>query len=520
MKKVCFVIVSLFPLLAFTQNSLPQISNLKATYDQNLFRITISYDIVDAEEDSVEVILKISNDNGLSYRVDVSQAQGDLGYLATGTGKQIQWDAPSPIPSIIYRVKLIVDDRYQVPIQELVDQVDSARLHDDLKVIARKRNFEAQPLVNEEVKDSIDNRFQRFGLETRRQGGTHQGYQVENIIGRQEGISDDTTTYILDAHFDSRADNDGADDNASGIVGVLEAARILSQYSFSRSINFIGFDLEEEGVVGSAQYLGQGGVRAFENIVGVVNLEMIAYYDTTPNSQAVPPGFDLLYPSQYSRLQARDFRGDFLNNIAGAGNSELRLEFDSATLRYVPELDVISLNAPANISLAPDFWRSDHAPFWVSGIPALMITDGADFRNLNYHTPGDTLGTLDLDFMTLVVKATVGAMAELGGIRHSTEDTAGVTIFNVGLADLAQHCKWRFSTLEHAYELSFDNLDCLKGASSLRLFDIEGKQVYYEYFPTPKQQFRLSVKDLIPGIYLLSFTNEAGGLSRKIIVGD
>ena len=518
MKKFILSFFGILPLFLFSQNTRPQISNLKATYDQNLYRITVSYDVSDAEDDSVEVILKISDDRGVSYGVDVSQAQGDVGYpVATGTDKKIIWDALGSIVWVIYEVKLIVDDQYEIPIQSLVDQVDSVRLRQDLSWIARNRHFQTHPLVNEEIKDSLHTCFQQLGLETRRQGNSFRGYSVENIIGRQTGILDDSTTYIVDAHFDAVENVNGADDNASGITGVMEAARILSQYEFRNSINFIGFDLEEEGLIGSIQYVSRGGIRIFEKIAGVINFDMIAYYDTAANSQSVPLGFNLLYPNQFNQLQADSFRGNFINSIAGENQDELRQAFDSAAVKYVPELKVISVNAPPSV-VAPDFWRSDHAPFWTRGIPALLITDGGEFRNPNYHTQGDSLETVDLEFMTQVVKATVGTLADLAGIMHSSEDTTKLTVFNTGLADLSRRCELQFSTLEDAYVLSLTDPACLKGPSRISVFDINGREVHHKYFPHMQQHFSVSVADLIPGMYIFDFKNESGRFFRKIIV--
>ena len=57
--------------------------------------------------------------------------------------------------------------------------------------------------------------------------------------------------------------------------------------------------------------------------------------------------------------------------------------------------------------MVPHAFRSDHAPFWSQGIPALMWTDTAEFRNPNYHQPTDTPETLDYDFMAEVARLLV-----------------------------------------------------------------------------------------------------------------
>lgn len=57
--------------------------------------------------------------------------------------------------------------------------------------------------------------------------------------------------------------------------------------------------------------------------------------------------------------------------------------------------------------------RSDHAPFWREGIPALMITDTCDLRNPHYHQKSDTIDKLDFDFICKVCQATIKTILEL-----------------------------------------------------------------------------------------------------------
>ena len=61
----------------------------------------------------------------------------------------------------------------------------------------------------------------------------------------------------------------------------------------------------------------------------------------------------------------------------------------------------------------PDTRRSDHAPFWDLGYPALMVTDTADLRNPHHHRAGDRIETLDLEFLTSVCTALIDALQAL-----------------------------------------------------------------------------------------------------------
>ena len=117
---------------------------------------------------------------------------------------------------------------------------------------------------------------------------------------------------------------------------------------------------------------------------------------------------------------AIDFVGDFITNVANEVSNPLKETFDSCAAVYVPDLRVISLATPGTGALTPDLSRSDHAPFWFAGYQALMLTDGANFRNPNYHESTDNISTLDFEFMTNVVKATLATAAKLADPIHAS----------------------------------------------------------------------------------------------------
>ena len=183
--------------------------------------------------------------------------------------------------------------------------------------------------------------------------------------------------------------------------------------------------MEEEGLKGSIAYV-QSGFTPGENIDGVLNFEMIGYYSNKPNSQNVPNGFSMLFPSAYSQLQTDNFRGNFIASVANTNSNDLNASFKSSAQQYVSQLKVIDLSVPGTGTIAPDFRRSDHAPFWDTNRQALMITDGANFRNDNYHTASDVKDSLDFGFMTNVVKATVATVASLANPRHSDVEVFAV----------------------------------------------------------------------------------------------
>ncbi|MBL4734244.1 MAG: M28 family peptidase [Flavobacteriales bacterium] len=429
MKKITLLFTVLFPLLAghaLGQNQEPVISGLYAWADAPNNTLHVYYEVADNEGEDLEIFLGVSG-NDTVYAIDVSSATGDIGYPVTpGMGKEIIWNYGVSHPNILnYRVRLTADDRFQIDIQAIVDQVDTMNLIQDLSWISGIRDHNSGLAHLYDVRDSIINRFNSLSLEVSTQAFSYLGDTTGlNVIGRLPGVVEDSITFINDAHYDGVAGAPAADDNGSGVVGFLEAARILAPYNFRKSIRFIGFDMEETqpggfGLIGSGQYVNSGGIQPWEQIAGVFNYEMIGYYSEKPGTQTFPNLFDIFFPAAYDSMVAADWKGNFITNVATDDAQVLGNQFDSITRAFVPELRVITIYSPGSGSSIPDLRRSDHAWFWTAGIDALLLTDGAEFRNTNYHTPLDVMDSLDFNFMGNNVKAVVANLCVLAGIQHS-----------------------------------------------------------------------------------------------------
>jgi hypothetical protein len=130
-------------------------------------------------------------------------------------------------------------------------------------------------------------------------------------------------------------------------------------------------------------------------------LEMVGYRDRTPGSQRTPSGLPIQIPNT----------GDFLGLVANE-SSHPALDATLVQARtYVPDLPVYGLKLPRGADRAiADVLRSDHAPFWSAGIPALMWTDTAEYRNPHYHRPTDLPETLDYAFLLAVTRALVATV--------------------------------------------------------------------------------------------------------------
>ena len=500
--------------IAYAQNLVPVISNFTAAVSGG--QVDITYDLTDAENNPCDVKLLISANGGQTYLSKAGTITGDVGAAVTpGTGKQIVWNYDTVSNVYAYSLRLVADDRQLPDIQDIVDAVDSNRLRADLEYVQGIRHYSANPTHLEEVKDTIEYRFTEAGLETRKQDFTKAGYLGQNVIGRKPGLGKEDTAFIVDAHFDSVDDAPGADDNGSGVVGVLEALRVLAPYNFSKSIRFIGFDFEETvgigGTEGSIKYC-QTELHTWEKLQGVANFEMIGYYTDKANSQQVPTGFNILFPNEYNAVAADSFRGNFLCNVGDSESEAFNRAFDSLSQIYVPNLKVISLILVANGFLAPDFRRSDHANFWDRDVPALLLTDGANFRNLDYHTPNDTLGVLNFTFMSNIVKATVATIATLAGIQHSSFADIDLAPLSVPRNNL--HCDVQLYPVPVKSVLSVTTGDCFTGSYTLRLLNVEGKEVFSKTV-TEKNNAEVLIDKIPAGIYFAVLESRNGSVVRK-----
>lgn len=244
------------------------------------------------------------------------------------------------------------------------------------------------------------------------------GYDVErvdygsgvNVFGSQAGLTAPDELVLVGAHYDHIPGCSGADDNATGVAGALEVARLLQGVAHDRTLVIACWDEEELGLKGSAAHamaLAEAGVT----VELAVSLEMIGYATNAPNTQQIPTGFELAFPDAVDAVRANDLRGDFITLIGNGGSAPAMAAFDTSA----GELSLPTVVLEADATLGPillSLLRSDHASYWVGGWPALMVTDTANFRNPFYHCQNgdDTIESLNLGFAGQVVDATAAAI--------------------------------------------------------------------------------------------------------------
>lgn len=168
------------------------------------------------------------------------------------------------------------------------------------------------------------------------------------------------------------------------------------------------------GMIGSNNWI-EDAIEKNTSILAVINLETIGYTSKLKNSQRYPSSLLKLFPKYKTKL--RKSVGDFINIISDKNSTKLAKSFSIHCKNENIQLPYVRVTIPFNYEkiakYLPDLLRSDHAPFWKHNIPALMITDSADFRYPYYHTQADTMEKLDYEFLEKVTKATTATILNL-----------------------------------------------------------------------------------------------------------
>lgn len=186
---------------------------------------------------------------------------------------------------------------------------------------------------------------------------------------------------------------------------MLEIADKIAGVRHNRTIRFLAFANEENQggeswkTMGSYNY-ALGCREHNENIVGMLSLEMLGVYSDQSGSQKYPNPFNLFYP-------------DVGNFIAFVGKLE-SANFIRKCIKTFRTESFLPSEGVAAPEAFTDIHRSDHWGFWQFGYhEAFMVTDTSNYRNLNYHTPNDTVDTIDFVRLTLVSDGLIAVVKRL-----------------------------------------------------------------------------------------------------------
>jgi len=293
-------------------------------------------------------------------------------------------------------IALVVQPFVQ-PSPSAAPAVDPARLERHVRALSVDFHPRSHDRVDnlEAAARYITDEFKTTGAAVQIQEVKVEGESYTNVIARFGPEQGDVL--VIGAHYDSHAGTrkpgngadthtSGADDNASGVAGLIELARLLGRHPQARPIELVAYTLEEPPHF-RTEHMGSAwhakSLRAAGREVRLMlSLEMIGYFSDEAGSQKYPiAAMSYLYPD----------RANFIALVGRLGNFAATRRA-KALMAGASDLPVHSLNGPV---LVQGIDYSDHRNYWREGFPALMVTDTAFQRNAHYHRAGDTADTLD-----------------------------------------------------------------------------------------------------------------------------
>lgn len=280
-------------------------------------------------------------------------------------------------------------------------QADTVRIRKNLKEIVETESF--RHFMNLQMLDHVAayifEQFQPYADSVYYQDYTFNGTRYRNVIA-SFGLQK-PETIVIGAHYDVCGQQAGADDNASGVAGLLELAVLLSKTAPEERIDLVAYTLEEPPYfrtenMGSYQHAKLLSDEK-RNVKGMISVEMIGYYSHEKKSQDYPIRLlKLIYGS----------KGDYITLVNKFGKGKFARQYT----RNFKGLRLIKTKKFTGPAVFPGIDFSDHLNYWKFGYSALMITDTAFYRNKNYHQSTDTIETLDIRSMAKVIDSIYGAL--------------------------------------------------------------------------------------------------------------
>jgi Zn-dependent M28 family amino/carboxypeptidase len=254
--------------------------------------------------------------------------------------------------------------------------------------------------------DYIKSTLSAYGYEVSVQAYSAKERTFENIYVVRKGNTLPERILVVGAHYDTVPGTPGADDNASGVAGLLELARLFADEQPGKSLHFVAFALEEPPFFRTKQMGSYVYAKKLNDersdVEGMICLESMGFFRDEPDSQMFPlPFLRFFYPTTGNYIT-------FVSNFQSKGF----LNRAKNAFRRGSSLPAESLSS---FALIPGIDFSDHRSFWKFGYDAIMVTDTAFYRNPHYHGIGDDPSTLDYERLAEVVIGLKASIRELAG---------------------------------------------------------------------------------------------------------
>lgn len=281
---------------------------------------------------------------------------------------------------------------------------DTTIIKAHLRAITKTEKFRTYRNVDQlnRTADYIKNVFSQYSDSVFMQEYLVNGQIYKNVICSFG--TENKNRIIVGAHYDVCGNQEGADDNASGVVGLLELSRQLKGQKLNKRIDLVAYSLEEPpyfrtenmGSYVHAKSLADNKTEVY----GMISLEMIGYFKDEKKSQSYPIGLLSIF---YGK------RGDYITIVKKFSSGQFARTF-SRKYKSTKAIRTKKFKGPKAL---PGIDFSDHLNYWKFGYSALMITDTSFYRNRNYHEPTDTIETLDIYRMAKVIDGVFSTLKKM-----------------------------------------------------------------------------------------------------------
>ena len=288
---------------------------------------------------------------------------------------------PLPENTVVLETKARIQRQPDPGIAPLVAMVSQPHLIDTLRTLTGFRTRHSLTAELSVAADWCKNALEALGCTVSKRAISVGSGTSFNVVADKPGSGVNRRLVVVTAHLDSvnsaggvAAVAPGADDNGSGVAGVLEIARILTRLPAEHDLRLILFGGEEQGLHGSQQYVASLNQADRARIDSVINMDMIA----TLNTQALTV-----------LLEGATVSQGLMSDLADAAHDYTSLAVQT--------------------SLNP--FASDHVPFINASLSALLTIEGADSANHNVHTENDTLDKIHYGLASEILKMNVAVVA-------------------------------------------------------------------------------------------------------------
>ena len=335
--------------------------------------------------------------------------------------KPVVWPAPAarlpsaraitPYPAVTAMMASV----QPAAVIDLIGQLDGeaqATIGGESCTILTRSTMSGEPIRKAE--QLVAEHFTASGLDVSYSNWSAESYSGQNVLGVKRGSTLSNEIVLVVAHIDNMPDIGpralGADDNASGCAALMLAASAFASCDTLRTVYFLCASGEEQGLLGSAAFASEA-FNSGANIAAVYNMDMIAY--STVDSREL----SLHTRTPYSPGYEADTRiANTFRDVGGAYGLA-----DLLTPTIVPDGEM----------------ASDHSSFWDNGYSGILAIESDNNFNPHYHTLQDSLGNINPDYCADFIRASIGAVAHLAGIRTArcVNDFDGDSVSDLAIFD-------------------------------------------------------------------------------------